>query len=92
VQATGELLGKVLTDFYPTVSRIWTVPGAVRASLAKATLRGLGIVPPLDSNPDFPVDMLGASMEAFYGDVPRSVPDVSMFPRRYTTSQACTRP
>jgi len=68
VQATGELLGKVLTDFYsyrvPDLDPCRALSGA---SLAKATLRGLGIVPPLDSNPDFPVDMLGASMEAFYG-------------------------
>jgi len=68
VQATGELLGKVLTDFYsyrvPDLDPCRALSGA---SLAKATLRGLGIVPPLEQNPDFPADMLGASMEAFYG-------------------------
>jgi len=68
VQATGELLGKVLTDFYsyrvPNLDPCRALSGA---SLAKATLKGLGVIPPLDRNPDFPVDMLGASMEAFYG-------------------------
>ncbi len=68
VQATGELLGKVLREF-----ESYQVPnlGADRAlsgaSLAKATLRGLGLKSPLERNPGFPVEMLGASMEAFYG-------------------------
>lgn len=68
VQATGELLGKVLQGF-----ESYRVPnlGADRAlsgaSLAKATLRGLGLKSPLERNPGFPDEMLGASMEAFYG-------------------------
>jgi len=68
VQATGELLGKVLTDFYsyrvPDLDPCRALSGA---SLAKATLTGLGVIPPLQRNPDFGADMLGASMEAFYG-------------------------
>lgn len=68
VQATAELLGKVLTEFYsyrvPDLDPCRALSGA---SLAKATLKGLGIIPPLDRNPGFPDEMLGASMEAFYG-------------------------
>ncbi len=92
VQATGELLGKVLTDFYsyrvPDLDPCRALSGA---SLAKATLKGLSIIPPLERNPDFPADMLGASMEAFYGGrsevrtrrvhVPAQVQDfTSMYP------------
>jgi len=68
VQATGELLGNALREF-----ESYRVPnlGADRAlsgaSLAKETLRGLGLKSPLERNPDFPDEMLGASMEAFYG-------------------------
>lgn len=68
VEATTGLLGKVVRDF-----ESYRVPdlGADRAlsgaSLAKATLKGFGLVPPLDRNPDFPVEILGAAMEAFYG-------------------------
>lgn len=68
VQATGELLAKVLREFdsyqVPNLGADRALSGA---SLAKATLRGLGIRPPLERNPKFPVEMLGASMEAFYG-------------------------
>lgn len=68
VQATLELLDATLTVFYD-----YKIPGLTPdkaysgASLSKATLRGLGVLPPLERNPDFPADILGASMEAFYG-------------------------
>ncbi len=37
------------------------------ASMTKAYLASMGILPPMQKNPDFPKEVLGACMEAFYG-------------------------
>lgn len=37
------------------------------ASIAKASLKDMGIIPPLDRQPDFDRDILGVVMESFYG-------------------------
>ena len=47
--------GKPLAQIYST------------ASLSKALMDELGVIPPLASNPDFPPEILGLSMSAFIG-------------------------
>ncbi len=37
------------------------------ASIAKAYLTAMGITPVLERQPDFPTEILGAAMSAFYG-------------------------
>lgn len=68
VQASAELLDKVLVDFESyRIPRLGADRALSGASLAKATLKGLGVVPPMVRNSEFPVEILGASMESFYG-------------------------
>lgn len=76
VGATFELCLKALAEYdrHP-FSPGNPAPGYKRAetqiystaSMTKAYLTSMGILPPMQKNPDFPKEVLGACMEAFYG-------------------------
>ena len=83
VEATFELCLKALEEYdrHP-FSPGNPAPGYKRpetlvystASMTKAYLTAMGILPPMQKNPNFPKEVLGASMEAFYGG--RAEPDI----------------
>src|SRR4029077_13720289 len=79
VRATFELADKLLTEYarhpvspdHPAERRAKTPVQATKAfspaTIGKAYLDAMGITPPLDRWPWFPIDVLGKSMTAFYG-------------------------
>ena len=67
VKATGELLVKLLDEFEQHPIPLQVTKAYSPASIAKSYLQTLGIVPPLTRQPDFPRDVLGYAMCAYYG-------------------------
>jgi hypothetical protein len=67
VAATSELLEAVLTEYAQHPIDLQPTQAYSPASIAKAYLRGMGIQPRLAAQPDFPPEILGHAMAAFYG-------------------------
>ncbi len=67
VKATGELLVKLLDEFERHPIPLQVTKAYSPASIAKSYLQTLGVVPPLARQADFPRDVLGYAMCAYYG-------------------------
>ncbi|MDQ6834490.1 MAG: DNA polymerase, partial [Chloroflexota bacterium] len=67
VLATQHLLEKVREEYDRHPIDLQPTRAYSPASVAKAYLRAMGIVPPLARQPDFPRDVLGHAMAAYYG-------------------------
>jgi hypothetical protein len=67
VRATGALFEKLIAAHRRHPIALPPTKAYSPASIAKAYLRAMGIVPPLERQPDFPRELLGAAMVAFYG-------------------------
>lgn len=67
VKASTELLEKLLREFNRHPINLAVYKAYSPASIAKAYLQGMGVTPILDRHPDFPTDVLGMSMAAFFG-------------------------
>jgi len=67
VLATSELLTKLLDEHARHPIALSPTKAYSSASIGKAYLRAMGIVPPLERWPDFPPAVLGYAMTAYYG-------------------------
>ena len=67
VTATTGLLQALLTEYETHPIELQPTVAYSPASIAKAYLRGMGVQARLDAQPDFPPDVLGHAMSAFYG-------------------------
>jgi hypothetical protein len=67
VRATGSLLEKLITAYRQHPIALPPTKAYSPASIAKAYLKVMGIRPPLERQPNFPRELLGAAMVAFYG-------------------------
>jgi hypothetical protein len=67
VAVTAELLQAALTDYAGHPIDLQATVAYSPASIAKAYLRGMGVQPRLQRQPDFDPDLLGLAMAAFYG-------------------------
>jgi hypothetical protein len=67
VGATGSLLEKLVTAYRQHPIALPPTKAYSPASIAKAYLKAMGVLPPLDRQPDFPRELLGAAMVGFYG-------------------------
>jgi hypothetical protein len=67
VQATTELYEKTRNEYAHHPIELQETKAYSPASISKAYLRTMGITPVLDRMPDFPADVLGSAMSAFYG-------------------------
>ena len=67
VLATTELLEKTLGEYYRHPVDLQPTKAYSPASLGKAYLRAMGIEPVLKRQPDFPKDVLGYAMNAYFG-------------------------
>ena len=67
VQATAELYGKLIEDLRTHPISLQPSRAYSPASLGKAYLQAMGIRPLLERQPDFPKEVLGWAMTAYYG-------------------------
>lgn len=67
VLATYELLEKLLAEHHRHPIALAPTKAFSPASVGKAYLREMGITPPLERWPDFPPEVLGYAMTAYYG-------------------------
>lgn len=67
VRATAELLEKLLAEYYRHPIDLQPTKAYSPASIGKAYLRAFGVTPILERQQDFPLDVLAAAMEAYYG-------------------------
>ncbi|MBX7135063.1 MAG: hypothetical protein K1X67_20550, partial [Fimbriimonadaceae bacterium] len=67
VQATAELLEKLLEEHARHPIALVPTKAFSPATIGKRYLSAMGIKPPLVRQPDFPAEVLGASMVAYYG-------------------------
>ncbi len=67
VLATTELLEKTLAEYYRHPVDLRPTKAYSPASLGKAYLRAMGIEPVLQRQPDFPKEVLGYAMNAYFG-------------------------
>lgn len=67
VKATAELLVKLLGEFEAHPIPLQATKAYSPASISKAYLQSMGIVPPLARQEDFRRDVLGYAMTAYYG-------------------------
>ena len=67
VLATTELLEKTLAEYYRHPVDLQPTKAYSPASLGKAYLRAMGIEPVLKRQPDFPKNVLGYAMNAYFG-------------------------
>jgi hypothetical protein len=67
VLATAELLAKLLAEFGRHPLALAPTKAFSPASVGKAYLRAMGIRPVLERQPEFPPDVLGWAMVAYYG-------------------------
>jgi hypothetical protein len=67
VKATGELLVKLLEEFERHPISLQVTKAFSAASIAKSYERAMGIKPVLARQPDFPREILGYAMNAFFG-------------------------
>ncbi len=67
VLATQELLEKVRAEYDKHPINLQPTKAYSPASIAKAYLRAMGVQPIMERQPDFPPDVLGHAMTAYYG-------------------------
>jgi hypothetical protein len=67
VRATGSLFEALIASYRGHPISLTPRKAYSPASIAKAYLKAMGIVPPLKRQPDYPRELLGAAMVAFYG-------------------------
>jgi hypothetical protein len=67
VQETAELFFKVMEEYNRHPIDLEATKAYSPASIGKAYLRAMGIQPVLQRQPDFPKEVLGAAMTAYYG-------------------------
>jgi hypothetical protein len=67
VAVTAELAERMLTRYQQHPIDLPAPKAFSPASLAKAYLRAMNVTPVLTRQPDFPQEILGAAMQAFYG-------------------------
>ena len=67
VRATRELAEKLLEEYGRHPIQLQVTKAYSPASIGKAYLRAMGIVPVLERQPDFPKEYLGYAQTAFYG-------------------------
>src|SRR5262249_29193003 len=67
VQATSELAIKLLSEFAKHPINLQPTKAFSPASIGKAYLRAMGIIPILERQPDFPAAYLGFAQTAFFG-------------------------
>ena len=67
VLASAELLEKTLNEYYRHPVSLEPTKAYSPASLGKAYLRAMGIEPVLVRQPDFPKEVLGYAMNAYFG-------------------------
>jgi hypothetical protein len=67
VRATGSLLFKVLAEYCRHPINLPVTQVFSPASIGKGYLAGMGILPILERQPDFPPQILGYGMAAYYG-------------------------
>lgn len=67
VLATQELLEKVRAEYDRHPIALQPTKAYSPASIAKAYLRAMGVRPIMERQPDFPCDVLGYAMAAYYG-------------------------
>ena len=67
VQATSELAVKLLAEYAKHPITLQPTKAYSPASIGKAYLRGMGVVPILERQPDFPSRYLGFAQTAFFG-------------------------
>jgi hypothetical protein len=67
VLATAELFVKLMVEYLRHPIDLQATKAFSPASIGKAYLRAFGITPVLERQPDFPKDVLGYAMVAFYG-------------------------
>lgn len=67
VRATAGLLGELLTEHERHPIDLHPAEAFSPASVDKAYLRAMGVRPVLERQPDFPEEVLGAAMNAYYG-------------------------
>lgn len=67
VRATAELFEKLIAEYRRHPIALSPTKAYSPASIAKAYLRAMGIEQPLRRQPDFPREVLGAGMVAYYG-------------------------
>jgi hypothetical protein len=67
VEATGDLFAKLLVEYRRHPIQLSPTKAFSPASVGKAYLRAMGVRPRLDRQPDFPLEVLGQGMVAYYG-------------------------
>ena len=67
VEATASLFEKLYSEYRRHPIDLQATKAYSPASMGKAYLRAMGVVPPLEKWPDFPKEVLGWAMTAFYG-------------------------
>ena len=67
VRATGALLEALLAEYRRHPIVLSPTKAYSPAAIAKAYLKAMGIQKPLERQPDFPREVLGAAMVAYYG-------------------------
>jgi hypothetical protein len=67
VQATSELALKLLAEYAKHPINLQATKAYSPASIGKAYLRAMGIIPILERQPDFPAAYLGFAQTAFFG-------------------------
>ena len=67
VQATSELAVKLLAEYAKHPINLQPTKACSPASIGKAYLRAMGILPILERQPDFPLSNVGFAQTAFFG-------------------------
>jgi hypothetical protein len=67
VEVTAELFARVMKDYGQHPIDLQSTRAYSPASIGKAYLRAMGIVPRLQRQPDFPSEVLGYAMVGYYG-------------------------
>jgi hypothetical protein len=67
VQATSELAVKLLAEYAKHPINLQPTKAYSPASIGKAYLRAMGILPILERQPDFPLSYMGFAQTAFFG-------------------------
>ncbi|MGI8558535.1 MAG: hypothetical protein ACR2ND_09535 [Solirubrobacteraceae bacterium] len=67
VGATAQLFEAVVTEYARHPIDLQPTSPYSPASIGKANLRAMGVRPPLERQPDFPRELLGSAMTAYFG-------------------------
>ncbi len=67
VDMTGRLAARLLAEYVRHPIRLQPTKAFSPASIGKAYLRAMGVTPVLERQPDFPPEVLGHAMTAYFG-------------------------